>query len=395
MGSLYQKSTVFHPQLPLLMPPSDSRQSAHSHESIDRQQANDDYSLAAYQYKLPSHLIAQEPVTPRDHSRLMVISSSSEHRHAHFKDLPRFLCPGDLLVVNNTRVIPARMYGYKPSGAKVEVLLLEPREPHHWLALVKPGRRLQPGSVIHFGPNPEQPLLTARVEECDRNTNGRLLTFTTSTDTPIDQLLESLGEIPLPPYITDSQAEPDQYQTIYAQHAGAVAAPTAGLHFTPEVFQALEQKGIQRAEVTLHVGLGTFRPVETDTITEHQMHSEWVHLPQSTVDLIKETKARGNHVFAVGTTTVRTLEGVVNQEGQLKAYKGGVNLFIYPGYQWQVVDGLITNFHLPGSSLLMLVSALIGRQRLMALYQEAIDQAYRFYSFGDAMVILPNACRLA
>lgn len=376
------------------MPPSDSRQPAASHKVIDRQQTNDDYSLAAYQYDLPSSLIAQEPVTPRDHSRLMVVSSSSEHQHAHFKDLPQFLRSGDLLVVNNTRVIPARMYGYKPSGAKVEVLLLEPRKPGCWLALVKPGRRLQPGSVIHFGPNLEQPVLTAEVEECDRATNGRLLTFTTPTDTSMDQLIESFGEIPLPPYITDSQAEPDQYQTIYAQHPGAVAAPTAGLHFTPEVFQALEEKGVQRTEVTLHVGLGTFRPVETDAITEHQMHSEWVHLPQSTVDLIKETKARGNHVFAVGTTTVRTLEGVVNQEGQLTAYKGAVNLFIYPGYEWQVVDGLITNFHLPGSSLLMLVSALIGRQRLMELYQEAINQAYRFYSFGDAMVILPGACYL-
>ncbi|NEZ63867.1 tRNA preQ1(34) S-adenosylmethionine ribosyltransferase-isomerase QueA [Leptolyngbyaceae cyanobacterium CCMR0082] len=349
----------------------------------------------AYQYELPPSLIAQEPVIPRDHSRLMVISSNTDHQHAYFKDLPKFLCAGDLLVINNTRVIPARMYGYKPSGAKVEVLLLEPRiPPHQWLALVKPGRRLKPGSSIYFGPDLENPLLTARVEDCDLDTNGRLLTFETTTDTPIDKLMEAFGEVPLPPYITDSHAEPDQYQTIYAQNPGAVAAPTAGLHFTPEVFQALEEKGVQRAEVTLHVGLGTFRPVESEAITDHKMHAEWVHLPQSTVDLIKETKARGNHVFAVGTTTTRTLEGVVNQEGSLKAYQGAVNLFIYPGYQWQVVDGLITNFHLPGSSLLMLVSALVGRQRLMDLYQDAIKQAYRFYSFGDAMVILPDVYRL-
>lgn len=358
--------------------------------SSDPQTLESDYSLAAYQYDLPNQLVAQEPATPRDSSRLMVVDSGTTH--VHFRDLPQFLCPGDLLVINNTRVIPARMYGYKPSGAKVEVLLLEPRPPR-WLALVKPGRRLKPGSVIYFGSDPENPLLTAQVEASDRTTNGRLLTFKTTTDTPVEQLMESLGEVPLPPYITQSQADPDQYQTIYAQNPGAVAAPTAGLHFTPEVFQALEQKGIQRAEVTLHVGLGTFRPVEVDTITDHQMHGEWVDLSQATVDLIQATKARGNHVFAVGTTTVRTLEGVATQEGGLKPYQGPVNLFIYPGYDWKVVDGLITNFHLPGSSLLMLVSALVGRQRLMDLYQEAIKQSYRFYSFGDAMAILPRVYR--
>ena len=372
------------------MPQSSSRPPHHSNDSTNQYTTNDDYSLAAYQYELPTSLIAQEPITPRDRSRLMVVSSRIEHQHVHFRDLPRFLCAGDLIIINNTRVIPARMYGYKPSGAKVEVLLLEPRPPQ-WLALVKPGRRLKPGSWIHFGPDLENPLLRAHIEACDRNTNGRLLTFESMTDTPVDQLMESLGEVPLPPYINDSQAKPDQYQTIYAQHPGAVAAPTAGLHFTPDVFDDLEQKGIRRAEVTLHVGLGTFRPVEAEAITDHEMHSEWVDLPQTTVDLIEETKARGNRVFAVGTTTIRTLEGVATQEGQLRAYQGPVNLFIYPGYEWKVIDGLITNFHLPGSSLLMLVSALLGRQRLMDLYQEAINQAYRFYSFGDAMVILPDA----
>lgn len=367
--------------------------SHHSDDSTDHPPVNEDYSLAAYQYDLPTALIAQEPAIPRDSSRLMVVSSNTTHQHVHFKDLPEFLCPGDLLVINNTRVIPARMYGYKPSGAKVEVLLLEPRPPHQWLALVKPGRRLKPGSLIYFGPDVNQPVLKAYVAECDRNTNGRLLTFTSTTDTPVDKLMADLGEVPLPPYITQPRADPDQYQTIYAQHPGAVAAPTAGLHFTPEVFQALDKKGIQRAEVTLHVGLGTFRPVETEAITDHQMHAEWVDLPQTTVNLIKDTKARGNHVFAVGTTTSRTLEGVATQAGQLEAYQGPVNLFIYPGYEWKVVDGLITNFHLPGSSLLMLVSALVGRQRLMDLYQEAITQAYRFYSFGDAMIILPDTYR--
>ncbi len=359
-------------------------------DSTQQQQSNSDYSLAAYQYDLPSHLIAQEPATPRDRSRLMVVSTTTKHQHAYFEDLPQFLNAGDLLVLNNTRVIPARMYGHKPSGAKVEVLLLEPRPPQ-WLALVKPGRRLKPGSCIHFGPDLDNPRLKAHVGACDRDTNGRLLTFESTTDTPVDQLMESFGEVPLPPYITASQAQPSQYQTIYAQRPGAVAAPTAGLHFTPEVFQALDRKGIQRAEVTLHVGLGTFRPVESETITNHKMHAEWVDLPQSTVDLINDTKARGNRVFAVGTTTIRTLEGVATQTGQLQAYQGQVNLFIYPGYGWKVIDGLITNFHLPGSSLLMLVSSLVGRQRLMDLYQEAIDQAYRFYSFGDAMLILPES----
>ncbi|MEM9483423.1 MAG: tRNA preQ1(34) S-adenosylmethionine ribosyltransferase-isomerase QueA [Cyanobacteria bacterium P01_F01_bin.116] len=372
------------------MPLSNSRPPHPTSGSTDQHQTNNDYSLAAYQYDLPPNLIAQAPAIPRDQSRLMVVSSKTEHQHAHFKDLPSFLCPGDLIVINNTRVIPARMYGYKPSGAKVEVLLLEPSPPQ-WLALVKPGRRLKPGSYIHFGPDRKTPLLKAHVEACDRDTNGRFLTFESLTDDPVEQLMEFLGEVPLPPYITDSPAEPEQYQTIYAQNPGAVAAPTAGLHFTAEVFEALEQKGIQRAEVTLHVGLGTFRPVESEAITQHQMHAEWVDLPQATVELIQATKARGNRVFAMGTTTVRTLEGVATQEGRLKAYRGPVNLFIYPGYEWKVVDGLITNFHLPGSSLLMLVSGLVGRQRLMTLYQEAIKQTYRFYSFGDAMVILPNA----
>ncbi|MEM9265484.1 MAG: tRNA preQ1(34) S-adenosylmethionine ribosyltransferase-isomerase QueA [Cyanobacteria bacterium P01_F01_bin.13] len=372
------------------MPLSNSRKPYKIKDSTSSHNTSSDYSLAAYQYDLPTNLIAQEPATPRDCSRLMVVASKTKHQHVYFRDLPQFLGSGDLLVINNTRVIPARMYGYKPSGAKVEVLLLEPRPPQ-WLALVKPGRRLKPGSCIHFGPDVKRPLLKAYVEACDRTTNGRLLTFESTTDASVDELMTSLGEVPLPPYITQSQAEPDQYQTIYAQHPGAVAAPTAGLHFTPEVFRNLKAKGIQRAEVTLHVGLGTFRPVESEAITEHQMHAEWVDLPQSTVDLISETKARGNRIFAVGTTTVRTLEGIATQEGHLKAYQGPVNLFIYPGYQWKVIDGLITNFHLPGSSLLMLVSSLVGRQRLMDLYQEAIQQNYRFYSFGDAMVILPEA----
>ena len=368
-----------------------SRLSHQTPQSPSEHFADDDHRLAAYQYHLPPELIAQEPASPRDSSRLMVVSAQ-HNQHAFFRDLPDFLRPGDLLVLNNTRVIPARLHGYKPSGAKVEVLLLEPKNVNQWLALVKPGRRLKPGSQICFGPDAAQPLLTAQVEavgESDRNTHGRLLTFSSPSDKPLEDLIDLLGEMPLPPYISNSPASPEQYQTIYAQRPGAVAAPTAGLHFTPEVFQNLERKGIQRAEVTLHVGVGTFRPVEAETITDHKMHGEWVDLPQATVDKIVETKARGGRIYAVGTTSTRTLEGVANLAGGLRAYQGQVNLFIYPGYRWQVIDGLITNFHLPGSSLLMLVSALIGRERLLHLYQEAIEQRYRFYSFGDAMLISP------
>jgi S-adenosylmethionine:tRNA ribosyltransferase-isomerase len=360
-------------------------------EPAVKHQCNPDHLLAAYHYELPPALIAQNPVIPRDSSRLLVVDSLLSYQHSHFRELPRFLRSGDLLVLNNTRVIPARLYGCKRSGAKVEVLLLEPQADQQWLALVKPGRRLKPGTIIDFGPDLASPLLTAVVEDCDLTTGGRHLTFYPNSSESLETLLERLGQLPLPPYITDSSAGADQYQTIYADQPGAVAAPTAGLHFTPNVFEQLANRGIRTAYVTLHVGVGTFRPVESQDITTHQMHAEWVDLPDETVALIHQTKARGGRVFAVGTTTTRTLEGVATQQGQLEAYRGKVNLFIYPGYQWRVVDGLITNFHLPGSSLLMLVSSLVGRERLMTLYQEAIRAAYRFYSFGDAMLILPEA----
>ncbi|MEM8807130.1 MAG: tRNA preQ1(34) S-adenosylmethionine ribosyltransferase-isomerase QueA [Cyanobacteria bacterium P01_G01_bin.38] len=354
-------------------------------------QSNSDHVLSAYQYDLPEALIAQNPAVPRDSARLLVVNSASSYQHSHFRDLPGCLHPGDLLILNNTRVIPARLYGMKPSGAKIEVLLLEPQEDGVWLALVKPGRRLKPGSCIYFGPDIEKPLLIAEVEACDRNTGGRRLRFHSPNGEAFETLLAHLGEIPLPPYINQSQSTADQYQTVYAEQPGAVAAPTAGLHFTPQVFKNLHARGVQTAFVTLHVGLGTFRPVEVEDITTHAMHAEWVQVSQATADLITQTKASGGRVIAVGTTTVRTLEGLASQLGLVQPYTGNINLFIYPGYEWKVVDGLITNFHLPGSSLLMLVSALIGRERLMQLYEEAINQAYRFYSFGDAMIILPEA----
>lgn len=349
-----------------------------------------DYSLSAYQYHLPPEKIAQNPVTPRDSSRLLIVESPTTHRHGYFRDLPDLLKPGDLLVLNNTRVIPARLLGQKAEGAQVEVFLLEERQANQWLALVRPGRRLKPGATIHFGADPQQPELVAQVLATDTDTNGRLLQFEHSGPESLYAVFERLGQVPLPPYITDTVASADQYQTIYADLPGAVAAPTAGLHFTPELFERLEAQGIAQTLITLHVGIGTFRPVEAENILEHKMHGEWIDVPPSTVEQIIATKARGGRVIAVGTTAVRALEGAA-QEGTLKPWQGKTDLYIYPGYQFRVIDGMITNFHLPGSSLLMLVSALIGRERLLSLYEQAIQQDYRFYSFGDAMVILPEA----
>jgi len=351
---------------------------------------SDEYSLAAYQYSLPPEKIAQTPVIPRDSSRLLVVDSPTTHLHHHFRDLPTLLHPGDLLVLNDTRVIPARLPGYKPSGARVEVFLLEDQGNNQWLALVRPGRRLKPGATVNFGPNPDRPDLVAQVLSTDLNTNGRLLKFEPQTSESLFALFERLGEVPLPPYITDRAVSPDQYQTVYAETPGAVAAPTAGLHFTPELFERLEERGVGRSHITLHVGVGTFRPVEADNILDHKMHGEWIDVSAETVAQINATKARGGRVIAVGTTVVRALEGAA-QGGELQPYQGKVNLFIYPGYQYRAIDGLITNFHLPGSSLLMLVSALVGRERLLSLYATAIEQDYRFYSFGDAMLILPEA----
>jgi S-adenosylmethionine:tRNA ribosyltransferase-isomerase len=376
------------PQSPSVAAGSGSHQPT---EALGDAEAPDSYQLASYQYELPSDRIAQNPITPRDRSRLMVIDSPTTHRHCRFRDLPELLRPGDLLVLNNTRVIPARLHGHKPGGAAVEVLLVEELAVDRWLALVKPGRRLKPGAFIHFGPDPNQPELIAHVVATDIPTSGRILEFTVPSNESLDTVIDRLGAVPLPPYITQSQADPEQYQTVYAQRPGAIAAPTAGLHFTDELFARLKAVGIGRAMITLHVGVGTFRPVEATNITTHVMHSEWIDVPLETVEQIQRTKAQGGRVIAVGTTVTRALEGAAAQTGGLQPFRGKTNLFIYPGYRWQVLDGLITNFHLPGSSLLMLVSALVGRERLLQLYQEAIAQEYRFYSFGDAMIILPEA----
>ncbi|MEH2463994.1 tRNA preQ1(34) S-adenosylmethionine ribosyltransferase-isomerase QueA [Nostoc sp.] len=369
-----------------------------------------DCSVAGYDYKLPPELIAQNPAVPRDSSRLLVVNSSTTATetaplHHVFHDLPALLRSGDLLVMNDTKVIPARLYGHKSTGAKIQVLLLEERQYNCWLALVKPGKSFKQGAKIIFEarqlgirdwedsyPVPISQL-TATVLETDAATGGRLLQFDVPEGKSLVELLEVFGEVPLPPYITASSAADDQYQTVYAKQPGAIASPTAGLHFTPELLQKLRDRKINQAFVTLHVGVGTFRPVEVEDVTTHHMHEEWIEVPIATVEQIRATKADGGRIIAVGTTAVRALEGAA-QSGNLQPFCGKTDLFIYPGYQWRVVDGLITNFHLPRSSLLMLVSALIGRQRLLNIYNEAIASGYRFYSFGDAMLILPSAIRV-
>ncbi len=365
--------------------------------NLENQGVDLDRSLSGYDYELPTELIAQNPAVPRDSSRLLVIDSLSTGVEKPaldyiFRDLTEILKPGDLLVMNNTKVIPARLYGRKATGAEMEVLLLEERQHNCWLALVKPGKYFKPGTQIIFD---GQKLaagneLTATVVARDEATGGRLLQFDLPENVPLVQVLEKFGEIPLPPYINASTAADEQYQTVYAQEQGAIAAPTAGLHFTPELLQKLRDIGINQAFLTLHVGVGTFRPVEVEDVTTHQMHEEWIEVSEATVEQIQATKAAGGRIIAVGTTVVRALEGAA-QSGDLQPYVGKVNLFIYPGYQWRVVQGLITNFHLPRSSLLMLVSALIGRERLLKIYEQAIASRYRFYSFGDAMLILPQA----
>ena len=358
---------------------------------------NQDFLLSSYNYKLPQTLIAQTPAVPRDSSRLLIVDSPISCVHGTFCDLTDWLKPGDLLVLNNTRVIPARLYGHKTTGSQVEILLLEEQLNNRWLALVKPGKRFTMGAKIIFDLVSDRPTnnfqLQATVVGRDEGTGGRILQFELPQGQSLWQFLEYYGQLPLPPYITDSNSADDRYQTVYAARSGAIAAPTAGLHFTPELLTKLQQQGIEQTYITLHVGVGTFRPVEEEQITNHAMHQEWIEVSEETVTKILETKARGGRVIAVGTTATRALEGAVKEARSriITAFRGKTDLFIYPGYQWQVVDGLITNFHLPGSSLLMLVSALIGRKRLLDLYQEAIALNYRFYSFGDAMLILPTA----
>jgi S-adenosylmethionine:tRNA ribosyltransferase-isomerase len=358
--------------------------------------------LSDYDFDLPESSIAQLPAERRDMSRLLVLDrASGTLTHHRFRDLQEYLKPGDLLVLNDTKVIPARLHGHRPTGGKVEVLLLQEKERDVWVALARPGKKLPVGSVVAFGsaeaPEGRAPELTAEV--LDILPGGeRLIRLTSHTGEPTMALVARLGELPLPPYISGRPEDPDRYQTVYARHEGAVAAPTAGLHFTPELMAELEKQGVRIARITLHTGLGTFKPVTAEDIREHPMHAEWYSLPEEAAQAIRETRARGGRVVAVGTTVARTLEHAAKEQGgpDLKASSGETQLFIYPGYRFQVVNALVTNFHLPKSTLLMLVSAFIeqgspegssGRETLLEAYRVAIAEGYRFYSFGDAMFL--------
>lgn len=340
-----------------------------------------------FDYHLPESLIAQTPLADRTASRLLTLNKrTGEIGHHMFEQLESYLEPGDVLVLNDTRVIPARLFGVKAeTGAKVELLLLKQLEQDRWEALVRPGKKIKIGSVLLFGTDgSDEPLLKATVE-AEGEMGSRTLRF--EYQGIFNELLDKLGSMPLPPYIKEQLPERERYQTVYAKHEGSAAAPTAGLHFTKEYLYRLEQKGIQLAYVTLHVGLGTFRPVSAETIDEHEMHEEYYEVSQETADQINEAKRRGGRVIAVGTTSSRTLETAADQDGILQAGKGWTGIFIYPGYQFRIVDALLTNFHLPKSTLLMLISALAGREQVLKAYQEAVEREYRFFSFGDAMFI--------
>ena len=340
-------------------------------------------SLHDYYYDLPEELIAQDPLEDRSSSRLMVLDKNTgEIEHHIFKDIIDYLNPNDCLVINDTKVIPARLYGSKVgTDAKIEVLLLKRKENDVWETLVKPGKKCKPGTVISFGDG----ILTGEVIDVVEEGN-RLIKFT--YEGIFEEVLDKLGEMPLPPYIHESLKENDRYQTVYAKYEGSAAAPTAGLHFTDELLKKIEEKGVKIANVTLHVGIGTFRPVKEENIEEHDMHSEHFYIKQEDVDKINKTKKNGKKVIAVGTTSCRVLETIADEKtGLVKATEGDTNIFIYPGYRFKCLDGLITNFHLPESTLLMLVSALAGREYILKAYNEAVRQEYKFFSFGDAMFI--------
>lgn len=336
-----------------------------------------------FYYDLPKERIAQTPVEPRDHSRLLVMDRfTGEMEHRHFYDIVDYLRPGDLLVINDSRVLPARLYGYKEdTGAHMELLLLEQKENLVWECLAKPGKKAKPGTKLIFGDG----LLTGEVVEVKEDGN-RMVQFT--CDGNFYSVLDQIGQMPLPPYITEKLQDKERYQTVYSKELGSAAAPTAGLHFTPELMDKIRAMGVEFASVTLHVGLGTFRPVKAEEVTDHKMHSEHCLLPQETADKILQTKANGGRVIAVGTTSCRTLESVATFTGKIQPWEGYTDIFIYPGYQFKVLDGLITNFHLPESTLIMLVSAFAGREHILHAYEEAVKREYRFFSFGDACLFL-------
>ena len=340
--------------------------------------------LSDFMYDLPEARIAQTPVEPRDHSRLMVLhrdTGAIEHRH--FYDIIDYLNPGDCLVINETKVIPARLYGVRAGGSAqggaCEVLLLKQLGPKRWETLVRPGKKLRPGAQVIFGDG----RLKGRVLE-NTDAGGRVVEF--ECEGSFEAALDALGEMPLPPYIHEKLRDRDRYQTVYAKHDGSAAAPTAGLHFTPELLEKIRAKGVEIVPVLLHVGLGTFRPVKAENVEDHEMHSEYFEVSEAAAARVNAARDRGNRIIAVGTTSVRTLESAA-REGRLTATRGDTNIFIKPGYRFQLVDALITNFHLPGSTLIMLVSALYDREKILAAYKLAVDMEYRFFSFGDAMLI--------
>lgn len=335
-----------------------------------------------FYYELPEELIAQDPLEDRSSSRLLVLDKESGAVSHHvFKEITDYLHEGDCLVINDTKVLPARLIGSKVgTDAKIEVLLLKRKENNVWETLMKPGKKAKVGTKISFGDG----LLIGEVVDIVEEGN-RLIQF--SYEGIFEEILDQLGQMPLPPYITHQLEDKNRYQTVYAKHTGSAAAPTAGLHFTPELLEQLEEKGVQIARVTLHVGLGTFRPVKVDDILEHHMHSEFFQIDEEAAEKINRTKENGGRVICVGTTSCRTIESAADENGHLSACSGWTEIFIYPGYQFKVLDCLITNFHLPESTLVMLVSALAGREHVLAAYEEAVKEKYRFFSFGDAMFI--------
>ncbi len=336
-----------------------------------------------FDYNLPEELIAQTPLADRTASRLLVMDKKSgELSHKHFSDILAYVNPGDCLVLNNTRVIPARLFGVRAgTGAAIELLLLRQMENDVWETLVRPGKKCRPGDVISFA----QGKLTAEILSV-KDDGNRLVQF--HYQGIFNEILAELGEMPLPPYIKEKLADPERYQTVYSRIEGSAAAPTAGLHFTNELLDALRQKGVHLAFVTLHVGLGTFRPVKTENIEEHHMHTEVYNVTKETADIINQAKAGGGRIICVGTTATRVVESLSDENGIMHAGSGETSIFIYPGYQFKCMDALITNFHLPKSTLVMLVSALAGRENVLAAYDEAVKERYRFFSFGDAMFIV-------
>ena len=335
-----------------------------------------------FSFDLPQELIAQDPLKDRASSRLLVLDKETgETSHHVFREIKDYLHPGDCLVINDTKVIPARLIGSKiGTDAKIEILLLKRKEDNVWETLVKPGKKARPGARISFG----EGLLIGEVIDVVEEGN-RLVRFT--YDGIFEEILDQLGQMPLPPYITHQLEDKNRYQTVYAKHSGSAAAPTAGLHFTPELLREIKDEGVDIASVTLHVGLGTFRPVKVDNILEHHMHSEFYQIEESEAEKINRAKEKGGRIICVGTTSCRTIESAADENGHLRAGSGWTNIFIYPGYKFKLLDCLITNFHLPESTLLMLVSALAGREHVLAAYEEAVKERYRFFSFGDAMFI--------